>query len=110
MPACGRNRGGKAMKRILCVAAALLMASSGAAFARHGKAGLWDISTTMDMAMTMPPEALAQMKKAGVAMPTAQTFKTQICMTEAQVESDTPPQMSRNDTGCETHVVSQTAT
>jgi hypothetical protein len=98
------------MKRILCLTAALLMVSTGAAFARHGKAGLWDVSTTMNMAITMPPEALAQMKKAGVSMPTAQTFKSQTCMTQAEVESDKPPQMSRNDMGCETHVTSQTAT
>jgi hypothetical protein len=97
------------MKRILCMAAALLMVSSGAAFARHGKAGLWNISTTMDMRMAIPPEALAQMKKAGVTMPTAQTMNTQMCMTEAEVESDKPPQMSNNKTGCESHLVSQTA-
>jgi hypothetical protein len=32
-----------------------------------------------------------------------------MCMTQAEVESDKPPQMGKNDTGCETHVLRQTA-
>jgi hypothetical protein len=97
------------MKRIVCVAAALLVASSGAAFARHGKAGLWNITTTMDMGAAIPPEALAQMKKQGIKMPGAQTMTSQMCMTQAEVDSDKPPQMSNDKTGCVSHVTSQTA-
>ena len=97
------------MKRIFCAAGTLLLLSSGVALAGHGKAGLWNTSTVMNMAMTVPPELLAQMKKAGMKMPTAQTITTQMCMTQAEVDADRPPQMGKNDTGCETHVLRQTA-
>ena len=50
------------MRKILCGAAAFLLATTGAAFAGHGKAGLWNMSTTMNMAMSLPPAVLAQMK------------------------------------------------
>ena len=97
------------MKRIFCAAATLLLLSPGAALAGHGKAGLWNTSTVMNMAMAMPPEVMAQMKKAGMSMPAAQTITTQICMTQAEVDSDKPPQMGKNDTGCDSHVTKQTA-
>jgi len=79
------------------------------AFAGHGKAGLWHVSTTMDMGgVQMPPEARGRMKAMGVKMPSAQTFNTQICMTQADADSDKPPPMGR-DTGCTAHIVSQTS-
>ena len=88
---------------------ALLVLAPGAALAAHGKAGLWNVSTSMNMPnMQVPPEALAQMKKMGVKMPSARTVTSQMCMTQAEVDSDKPPPM-RNDTGCTTHIVSQTA-
>ena len=91
----------------LSVAALLL--SPGMAFAGHGKAGLWNVSTTMNMAnMQMPPEAMEQMKKMGVKMPSARTFASQICMTQAEVDSDKLPPMSKNESGCTSHMVSQT--
>ena len=96
-------------KMLIGLSAAALALVPGAALAAHGKAGLWNVSTTMNMPnMQIPPEAMAQMKKAGVAMPTAQTFTSQICMTQAEVDSDKPPPM-KNDTGCTSHMVSQTA-
>ena len=98
------------MKRIGFAVAALILAP-GMAFAGHGKAGLWNISTTMDMGgVQMPPEAMAKMKQMGMKMPSAQTFATQMCMTQAQVDSNKPPPMGRNDSGCTSHIVSQTGT
>jgi len=91
----------------LSIAALSLM--PGAALAAHGKAGLWNVSTTMNMSnVAIPPEAMAQMKKMGVKMPTARSFVSQTCMTQAEVDSDKPPPM-RNDNGCTTRVVNQTA-
>ncbi len=88
---------------------ATLLLTPGAALASHGKAGLWNVSTTMNMPnMQIPPEAMAQMKKAGVAMPTAHTFMSQICMTQAEVDSDKPPPM-KNDTGCTTRILNKSA-
>ena len=43
------------------------------------------LTTTMNMAMALPPEVLAQMKKQGMAMPGAQTMTSQMCMTQAEV-------------------------
>ena len=81
-----------------------------AAFAGHGKAGLWNVSTTMNMGnMQLPPEAAAKMKEMGMKMPSAQTFNAQICMTQAEVDADKPPPMGRSS-GCTAHVTSQTGT
>ena len=54
--------------RLIAAAAVLLPV---AAFAGHGKPGLWNISTTMQMANMpqMPPEAMAMMKSRGMSMP-----------------------------------------
>jgi hypothetical protein len=97
------------MKKLLLLPAALLALYSGPVLAAHGKAGLWNVSTTTDAAMNIPPEAAAQMKAMGIKMPTAHTIATQICMTQAQVESDKPPEIGRNQTGCTTRLLSQTA-
>src|SRR5262245_53303234 len=97
------------MKKVGLLVAALI-AIPGTALAGHGKAGLWNISTTMNMGgMQMPPEAMARMKAMGVKMPSAQTFATQMCMTQAEVDSDKLPPMSRNEMNCTSHIVSQTA-
>jgi hypothetical protein len=94
---------------LIGLSVAALALAPGAAQAAHGKAGLWNVSTTMNMPnVQMPPEAVAQMKKMGVKMPAAQTFTSQICMTQAEVDSDKPPPM-KNDTGCTTRMVNQTA-
>ena len=98
------------MKKVGLAAAALILVP-GLAFAGHGRAGLWNISTTMDMGgVQMPPEAMARMKEMGMKMPSAQTFNTQMCMTQAEVDSDKPPPMGQKDSGCASHIVSQTGT
>jgi hypothetical protein len=62
----------------------------------------------MNMAMQMPAEAMAQMKKMGMTMPSARTFASQICMSQAEVDSDKLPPMGKSDTGCTSHIVNQT--
>jgi uncharacterized protein DUF3617 len=86
-----------------------LILAPGAALAGHGKAGLWNVSTTMNMATpSIPPEAMEQMKKMGVKMPTARSFASQICMTQAEVDSDKLPTMGKNEMNCTSRVVSRT--
>jgi hypothetical protein len=92
------------------LSAVALLLAPGTAFAAHGKAGLWNVSTTMSMAnVQIPPEAMARMKAMGMQMPMGQTFTSQICMTQADVDADAPPPMSRNESGCASKVTSQTA-
>jgi hypothetical protein len=57
----------------------------------------------------IPPEAMARMKAMGMNMPMGQTFTSQICMTQAEVDADAPPPVSRKESGCTTKVTSQTA-
>jgi hypothetical protein len=92
------------------LSAVTLLLAPGTAFAAHGKAGLWNVSTTMGMAnVQIPPEAMARMKAMGLNMPMGQTFTSQICMTQAEVDADAPPPVSRKESGCTTKVTSQTA-
>lgn len=88
----------------LLVSAALVLAP-GAALAKHGKVGLWNVSTTTDLAMAMPPEAMGQMK--GMKMP-ATTHTSQMCMSAEEVNSDAPPHIDANATGCDTRILSHT--
>ena len=92
------------MKRVLYFGAIAVgvVALPMAAFASHGKAGLWEITTTMNMSgmpnmpdmSKLPPEAQAQMKKMGVQM-NGNSITTQHCMTVAEVAMDKPPTMQR---------------
>lgn len=100
------------MKRILMATAAVLLLSPGAALAAHGKAGLWNITTSMSMPNMpqMPPEAAAMMKQRGMnmKMPGMEPITTQICMTQADVDTDIPPRTGDRDESCQTHVISKT--
>jgi hypothetical protein len=96
---------------------ALIIAALGfvpvAAWAAHGKPGLWTISSTMQMANMpqMPPEAMAMMKARGMSMPgMGGPIVSQICMTPEQVNGDIPPSMHRDGENCTTKLLSQTAT
>jgi hypothetical protein len=94
----------------LITAAAVL--APGAAWAAHGKVGLWTITSTMQMANApkIPPEVVAMMKKRGIAMPMAgQPFTSQMCMTAEEVNADKPPRMTSREINCKTTVLSQSA-
>ena len=85
-----------------------------AAWAAHGKPGLWTISSTMQMANMpqMPPEAMAMMKERGMKIPGmgGAPIVSQIFMTPEQVNGDVPPAMHRDGENCTTKLLSQTAT
>lgn len=100
-------------KRTLLIglsAVALASAPTGA-LAGHGKAGLWNITTSIGGMpnVQLPPEAMARMKEMGMKMPSGQSFSSQICMTQAEVDSDKLPPVGKNDMGCTSHLTSQTA-
>ena len=79
-------------------AAALPIAAPGA----RGKAGLWEITTRMNMPgrlASIPPDQLARMQAMGMPMPNIQAFTTQHCMTAEEVAADRPPRM-RNAQDC----------
>jgi hypothetical protein len=83
-----------------------------AAWAAHGRAGLWTISTTMEMANMpqMPPEAMAMMKSRGMQMPgMGKPFVSQICMTQDQVKADRMPAMNRQEINCTPKILNQTS-
>jgi hypothetical protein len=96
-------------KSISGMIAAALVLTPGAALAGHGKAGLWNTSSTTNMAMSMPPEVAAQMKAMGVKVPGPQTTTSQMCMSQAEVDSNEPPHIDQGATGCVTKVTSLTA-
>lgn len=97
------------MKRVLYFGAiaAGVLALPIAAFASHGKVGLWEITTTMNMGgagmqmpdlSKLPPDQRAmveaQLKKSGVSM-NGNSMTTQHCMTASEVAQDKPPAMGR---------------
>lgn len=81
-----------------------------AAMAAHGRAGLWTVTSTMEMPgmPALPPQAMEMMKSRGMPMP-GQPFTTQMCMTQDQVNADKPPAMRNQDVSCETKVLSSSA-
>ena len=98
----------KIVPALIAVSVALLPA---AALAAHGKAGLWNVTSSMEMANMpqMPPEAMAMMKSRGMKMPgMGQPMTTQICMTQEQVNGDMPPAIHDRGENCTTKLLSQT--
>jgi hypothetical protein len=83
-----------------------------AALAAHGRPGLWNVTTSMEMANMpqMPPEAMAMMKQRGMKMPgMGQPMTSQMCMTQEQVNGDMPP-MHNREVNCTSKLLNQTAT
>lgn len=90
-----------AARRIARLSAGIVALSAivpGLGLAAHGKVGLWEITTTMNMPNMpqMSPAQVAQMQAMGMHMPMGQTMTVQHCMTAAEVASDTI-QPARND-------------
>lgn len=91
-------------KRVVISGAGLALAVAAVpAIASHGKVGLWNVTVTMQMAgmpgmpdmSKLPPEAQAAMRAHGVTM-NGHTITATHCMTAEEVNSDTPPDMSRH--------------
>jgi hypothetical protein len=92
-------------KRVLFfgAAAAAVALVAVPAIASHGKAGLWNITVTMDMPgmpdmSKLPPEAQAAMRAHGVTM-NGRGMVVQHCMTQSEVDAIKPPPM-RNGQDC----------
>lgn len=102
-------------KLVSALAMASVLLAPAAALAAHGKAGLWKISTTIDMPdmpqmSQLPPEALAMMKARGMSMPgMGAPVVTQICMSQEEVNADAPPQVRNSEENCTTKLLSQTS-
>ncbi|HEX4294561.1 MAG TPA: DUF3617 domain-containing protein [Rhizomicrobium sp.] len=76
------------------------VSSAALAFAGHGKPGLWQISTKIDLGGmgAMPqlsPKQAAQMKALGIQIPNNNTFMITHCMTPQEAAMIKPPPMGR---------------
>ena len=80
-------------RRIAGFAVLGFMALPLAALASHGKVGLWEVTTTMNMPNMpqMSPTQMAQMQAMGMHMPMGHEITVQRCMSAAEVASDVPP-------------------
>lgn len=92
---------------VAAFAGVVLLAAPGVALAGHGKAGLWTVTSTTNMGVTLPPDVMRQMKMTGT--PGSRTTTSRMCMSQAEVDSSTPPHIDQNATGCTSKVVSTTA-
>jgi hypothetical protein len=94
---------------LLTLAVALPAAANAAP---KGKPGLWDITSTVQMAKMpdLPPEVLEMMKKRG--MPgLGQPTKSQICVAANDTSADAATRMqAQHGVTCTPHVISETAT
>ena len=93
--------------RTLVLGTAAVLLAAVPAFADHGKVGLWNVTSSVEL--TMPPELAAQMKQSGVKTQTTQPVTVQMCMSKEEVQSNTPPHLDAGATGCVTKLISQTA-
>ncbi|HEX3809943.1 MAG TPA: DUF3617 domain-containing protein [Rhizomicrobium sp.] len=85
---------------ITSVLAVALYSAQGFA-AGHGRAGLWTITTRVNMPdmPKMSPEQMAQMKAAGVNMSGSNTFVAQHCVSAQEAAMDRPP-VGQSQHGC----------
>jgi hypothetical protein len=97
------------MNKPVCLCGAALIFAAGTMSASAAmKPGLWDYSTTMNMANApqIPPEALAAMQARGIQIPgMGAPIKSQICLTPAQAARNAPP---TGRAGCTNQNVKQT--
>jgi len=83
--------------RSIAFGLAALLAAASPALAGHGKAGLWEITTTTSapaMTAQLPPEILARMRARGVNM-AGNTITARHCMTAQEVAMTKPPVMPK---------------
>ena len=88
-----------------CVVIAGLGAMTGAAYAGHGKVGLWSMTVSMDGQNAMPDmsklpsEAQARMRAMGMSM-TGNSVSVQHCMTASEVAANVPHLDQRTEKNC----------
>ena len=78
---------------VAAFAGGLLLMSPGMALAGHGKAGLWTVTSTTNMGLTLPPEVARQMKVTGA--PGSRTTTSRMCMSQAEVDASAPPHIDQ---------------
>ncbi len=86
---------------ILFLAGLLPLSACGPAPVPHGKAGLWNFTTTLNnVNPAIPPAARVQVAMMGMTVPDTETHDGQICMTQDQVKQGTLPPINPPDSGC----------
>ena len=75
------------------------------AFANHGKVGLWNVTSSVEI--TLPADVAAAAKSPRLIAP--QPVTVQMCMSKQEVEANAPPHLDRGATGCNTRLIGQTA-
>ena len=88
--------------KLILLAAAAVLALPGAAWAGHGKAGLWSVTSTTKMGLALPPDVAARMSQSGMAAPSSHTATSQMCMSQAEVDASSAPHIDQESTGCVT--------
>jgi Protein of unknown function (DUF3617) len=78
----------------------LAMPVSALAFAGHGKPGLWQISTKMDMGHMFTPEQEAQMRAHGIPVPANNVFTVTHCVTPEEAAMTRPPESFNRQKEC----------
>jgi hypothetical protein len=71
------------------------------------KPGLWEMTMKSDAMKNMPkipPEQLKKMREMGITMPQMQDggMVTKVCISQQLAEREQPPEMSQNQSGCQT--------
>jgi len=82
----------KTILKTIGIAVAALAVLPAVAQTSHGKAGLWEVTSTMSMPNMpqMSPAQTAQMQAMGMHMPTGHTTTLQHCVTPEQAASPIP--------------------
>lgn len=92
------------------ITTAIVLAPAAALAAPKGKPGLWDVTSTVQMANMpqLPPEVMEMMKKRG--MPgIGQPTKSQICVASDAPSADAVTRMqTQHGVNCTPHVISET--
>jgi hypothetical protein len=88
----------RSARNLFFAVGAISLFAVNAAWAGHGKVGLWQITTRMNMSgmPQIPPEQMAKMKAMGIRVPVNNTFTTEHCMTAEEVAMSKPPEMPRH--------------
>ena len=85
-----------------------LILAPGAAFAAHGKPGLWTVTTTWQFSPPFVPSALVTLaRQQGVSPPrNGQPFVHHMCMTPYEADGRQPLHLNNRDYDCVPRVVS----
>jgi hypothetical protein len=86
-----------------CACAAVLLVAATSAWAGPGKAGLWEITMSVNFTQGGPqisPDQLEKMKSMGIAIPGSRPMVSQRCVTPEMAARDEPPKVSPGRGDC----------